>query len=160
MPAASRSEMLQRLHESHLGMKKSKARERAVMYWPNLSKDIEDSVARCAACLKYRPANQREPMIPHDIPDTPFTKIAMDICTFQGAEYLVVVDYYSKYPEVARLGAHKTAGVVRSHLKGILARHGIPEEIVSDNMPFNSAQFRKFAQEWNITLSTSSPTYP
>ena len=160
MPAALRSEMLQRLHESHLGMEKSKARVRAVMYWPNLSKDIEDSVAQCAACLKYRPANQREPMIPHDIPDTPFTKIAMDICTFQGAEYLVVVDYYSKYPEVARLGTHKTAGVVISHLKGMLTRHGIPEEIVSDNMPFNSAQFRKFAQEWNITLSTSSPTYP
>ena len=115
----------------------------------------QESVPCCSACLRFRQVNTREPMIPHDITDTPFTKI-----TFQGAEYLVMFPYYSKYPEVAQLGTHKTVGAMISHLKGILARHGIPEEIVADNVPFNSAQFWKFAQDWNITLSTSRPTYP
>ena len=39
------------------------------------------------------------------------------------------------------------------------ARHGIPTEIVSDNMPFNSHEFLTFTKEWGILLTTSSPTY-
>ena len=39
-------------------------------------------------------------------------------------------------------------------------RHGIPEELCTDHMPFNSVEFCKFATDWNFTLTTSSPTYP
>jgi hypothetical protein len=45
-------------------------------------------------------------------------------------------------------------------MKSIFARHGIPDELISDDMPYNSAEFRRFAKEWEFTLSTSSPTYP
>ena len=45
------------------------------------------------------------------------------------------------------------------HLKEIFARHGIPEEMVSDNMPFNSRKVNEFANEWMISVTTSSPHY-
>ena len=48
-----------------------------------------------------------------------------------------MVDYYSKYPEVTQL-EDKTAKTVITRLKEIYARHGIPDEVVSDNMPFDS----------------------
>lgn len=48
----------------------------------------------------------------------------------------------------------KTARRVIVHLKSILARHGIPETIMSDNMPFNSCKFKEFAKSWDI-----NPTY-
>lgn len=35
-------------------------------------------------------------MIPHELP---LQKVEMPIMTYQGAEYLVVVDYHSKYRE-------------------------------------------------------------
>ena len=41
-----------------------------------------------------------------------------------------------------------------------MARHGIPDELVSDNMSFDSATFRQFAQDWGFVLTTSSPRYP
>ena len=44
-------------------------------------------------------------------------------------------------------------------MKRICARHGIPDEIVSDNMPFGSREFKYFAYEWGIKTTTSGTTY-
>ena len=45
-------------------------------------------------------------------------------------------------------------------MKAILFRHGIPDELVSDNMPFASRDFRVFANELGFVLTTFSPRYP
>jgi len=39
-------------------------------------------------------------MIPYSILTNRFEKVAMDIMTWCGQNYLVLVDYYSKYPEL------------------------------------------------------------
>ena len=55
----------------------------------------------------------------------------------------------------------KTASCVIKHRKPILARHGIPEEIVADNMPYNSTGFHQFAKDCRgFKVTTTSPTYP
>ena len=47
------------------------------------------------------------------------------------------------------------------HTKSIFARHGIPEIVVSDNGPqISSADFLKFAMNYNFTHITSSPHHP
>ena len=53
----------------------------------------------------------------------------------------------------------KTASSIITYTKSIFARHGIPEEIVSDNMLFGSREFKDFAYEWGLKTTTSSPTY-
>ena len=98
-------------------------------------------------------------MIPHDIPNARFYKIGVDIMTFKSVDYLVVVDYFSKFPEMLEL-PDKTAATVTEKLKSVFARFGIPSEIVSDNMPFQSANFLKFADEWGFKTNTSSPNFP
>ena len=45
-------------------------------------------------------------------------------------------------------------------MKSVFARHGIPDELVADNMPFSSKALCKFASEWGFKVSTSSPRYP
>ena len=69
IPAKLRQQMLRLVHESHMGAEKSKARARTVMYWPGMSKDIEDEVSKCSVCMKYQKSQHRVPMLPHDIPD-------------------------------------------------------------------------------------------
>ena len=46
-----------------------------------------------------------------------------------------------------------------SYEESVCSRHGIPAEIVADNMPFSSFQFRNFCAEWGIEFTTLSPTY-
>ena len=98
-------------------------------------------------------------MIPLAIPDRPWQKLGSDIFEHKGKPYLVVVDYYSKFIETS-LMRDKTAGTIVTHMKPIFARHGIPEELVSDNMPYNSKEFKHFASDWGFKLTTASPTYP
>ena len=156
IPKTMQSSTLDLTHESHLGIEKCKARARAIVYW---SRDIHDTVAKCSICLTHRHNNQKEPMIPHAIPDRPWQKLGSDEFEHKGKPYLVVVDYYSKFIETC-LMRDKTAGTIVTHMKSIFARHGIPEELVSDNMPYNSKEFKHFASDWGFKLTTSSPTYP
>ena len=158
VPNAMRGEMLSRLHEGHLGTEKCRARARYIMYWPNMSTDIEETVARCATCATYRKRNNKQPMIPHDIPDRPWAKVGADIFSFKNQEYLVVVDYYSKFPEVEQLTC-KTANGVISALREIFSRHGIPEILFCDNMPFASHVMASFAEEMGFEIIISSPRY-
>jgi hypothetical protein len=83
----------------------------------------------------------------------------MDTFQYGAQDYLLVVEYFSKYPEIGVL-KDKTPKSVIVILKSILAHDGIPKFITSENMPFVSKEFRPFANSWDIKLQTSSPTYP
>nr|XP_039272273.1 uncharacterized protein K02A2.6-like [Styela clava] len=143
IPTKLRPNILERVHIAHFGIEKTKSRARDSVFWPNIiwpniNADIEDYVSKCKTCLKHRRSNQKEPLIPHEIPNIPWSTVASDIFYYKGKNYLLVVDYFSKYPEIARL-QNKTSYSVISAMKEIFARHGIPEKIVADNMPFNSS---------------------
>ena len=159
IPAELQTKALALLHESHQGIEKSKMRAKSTMFWPGIGQDVEDSVDKCPICLTHRNQQQKEPLLPHPVPERPWQKVGSDILTFQNVDYLLVVDYYSKYPEIIKI-EDKSAGTIIAKMKAIFARHGIPEELMSDNMPYASKEFHQFASEWNIKLTTSSPLYP
>ena len=54
----------------------------------------------------------------------------------------------------------KTAQATVAKLKMVFARHGIPQTVIADNMPFDSRDFRAFAKSWKFQTITSSPAYP
>ena len=159
IPQQLRPDILRRIHESHLGMEKCKSRARAVVYWPGMSADIERLVAKCSTCLKHQRSNQKEPLKPHAVPARAWQKLGTDIFEYKSKPYLVIVDYYSKYPEICLLNDKSSQAVITS-MKSVFARHGIPDEVVADNMPFSSKECSRFAQEWGFKISTSSPHYP
>ena len=97
-------------------------------------------------------------MVPHEIPDRPWAQVDADIFSFNEHNYLVVVDYFSKFPEVEQLTC-KTANGVISVLRQIFARHGIPETMICDNMPFLIHVMAGFATEMGFEIVTSSPRY-
>ena len=82
--------------------------------------------------------------------------------TFNGSEYLVIVDYYSKMPIVWKMPTSQcNSAKVITVLKELFAEHGIPEEIQLDNGPqFASHLFAEFTKDWNLKHSTSSPRNP
>lgn len=159
IPKHIRKEMISIVHAGHAGIVKCKKRARKVLYWPGMSRDIEEFVSKCKACEKYRPSNPRQPLLSHEIPDLPFNKVGVDVAHFAGRDYLVLVDYYSKWIEVKSL-RNKTAGYIIKKLLSIFCTHGVPRYIVSDNMPFGSFEFVQFSRKFDIELIKSSPRYP
>ena len=53
VPASKRSSVLQLIHESHMGIKRCKARARLCVYRPRINDDIEKTVKSRTACNKF-----------------------------------------------------------------------------------------------------------
>ena len=109
--------------------------------------------------MTFRPSNVKEPMKPHEILSRQWQKVWADLFEMKGRDYLVVADYFSKFPEVVQV-LSKTTGSIIKHMKAIYSRHGIPEELVCDNVPFSSYEFREYVKKWCFVVTNSSPTYP
>ena len=63
------------------------------------------------------------------------------------------------YFEVDRLETKTAKGIAKIiHRK--FSVHGIPNQLISDNMPFSSQEFREFAASYEFEVITSSPGYP
>ena len=73
-------------------------------------------MANCATCNKFKPANQREPLIPHEIPDRPWAKLGGDLFEFGNKVYLIIVDYFSKFPEVSLLPNKGSKSVITAFI--------------------------------------------
>ena len=103
IPSTMQADLLQRLHEGHCGISKCRERARMSVWWPSVSNDIKDFISRCSFCLEKRPANKKEPLMASELPDYPFQRIAADICQEKGSQWLVAMDAYSRYLEIAHL---------------------------------------------------------
>jgi transposase InsO family protein len=143
-----------------LGINKCKQQARERLFWPGMSEQIEELVTRCEVCDTYRPTNSREPMIASESPSRPWEMVGCDLFEFHGSYYLVCVDYYSKWPEIARLDDLSSKTTV-THLKSMFARYGIPDVVRSDNGPqFASQVFEDFQRSYGFKDLTSSPRFP
>ena len=159
IPPAMQEEILERVHAGHFGIVKCWNRAKTSVWWIGINKQIQEMVTNCATCIKER-SNQVEPMIGHTLPERPWQEVATDLFEWNGASYLLLVDYFSRYPEMARLNS-TSSGAVILHMKSIFGRHGIPETVMSDNGPqFSSEEFAKFAKDYGFQHKTSSPKYP
>ena len=154
VPHSLRPEILQRIHAAHLGRECS-ARARSAVFWPGINSAIDELVSKCSTCQQHQRSNQREPLIPQEVPERPWVTVAVDIfyMYYKGRDYLLVLDYFSKYREVARLSSKNSEAVIMA-MKDMFARHRIPERLIADNMPFNSVKFKDFASKWEIEVVT------
>jgi len=160
IPKEMRTETLKAIHKSHLGVVNCKKRARELVFWPGMNKQIEDLIGKCSACLMHRKMSQKEPMIIQPVPELPWSKVGMDLCELEGNNYLIIVDYFSNFIEVAPLQRDTRTSTILKHIKQNVARYGIMDSIISDNGPqFTSAEFREFIEKYGITHITSSPLH-
>ncbi|EGT51773.1 hypothetical protein CAEBREN_12621 [Caenorhabditis brenneri] len=77
-----------------------------------------------------------------------------------GKYYLVMVDAYSKWPEVHTTSSISTSSTVKLFQK-VFSQFGVPETLVTDNGPqFASSAFNQFCVEQGITHVRSPPYHP
>ena len=129
------------------------------MFWPRMTTELREHISICNICLSYRPLQNKEPLLKHDIPDRPWAKIGADFCELNERMLLVVCDYYSNYIEVESLQKCNSSGIIKE-FKVLFARYGVPDTLVLDNGPqFASKEFSTFTKTWGFVHITSSPGY-
>ena len=125
-----------------------------------MSSEIKDYVSNCSVCNTIQPSQAREPLIVHEIPTRPWSKVATDLSVYNRDNFVVIIYYYSNFIEVERTKNTSSQSVIQV-LKTIFGRHGIPDTVVSDNGPaYASEEFKKFADDWESSHVTTSPHYP
>ncbi len=95
--------------------------------------------------------------MPTEVPERSWSKLGVDLFEIDKQIYQILVDYYSNYFEVAKLTGSKASTVI-AMLKANMARHGIPDEVVSDGAKYyDCEEFRKFSTTWCFKHTISYP---
>ncbi|XP_061094922.1 uncharacterized protein K02A2.6-like [Conger conger] len=150
IPTKLRARVLEELHFGHLGVVKMKALARSYVWWPGIDQQIEQLAMHCSGCQRV----QNEPTI------APL-RIHIDFAgPFMGTTFLVVVDACSKWPEVFTMNSTTTSHTI-DVLRSLVARTGVPEQLVSDNGPqFTANEFQMFLKRNGVRHITSAPYHP
>ncbi|XP_046378547.1 uncharacterized protein K02A2.6-like [Haliotis rufescens] len=161
IPESLQEDILTQLHASHQGVEKTRKLARESVYWPLINKNIEKLIKSCASCQELMPQNKAEPLEPHEIPSAPWRKIGTDLFQIRGKHFLVVTDYFSKYPIVKQIPHPVSSQAVTNELKFMCSILGKPDTVISDNgTQYSGHPFQQFCLNWGITHVTSSPHYP
>ena len=159
VPLSLRKNIIDCIHEGHQGIVKCLERARTTVWWHHMTSEVKDKVASCGVCNRQL-KNRAEPLMPREFPSRPWEKIATDLFHFQNKNYLLVVDFYSRWIELVHLSSTTSIQVINS-LKSIFARYGIPDSVLSDGGPqYTSLSFKQFSDSYGFTHIRSSPYFP
>jgi len=96
-------------------------------------------------------------MIPSEIPSRQWQTLSADLFHVQQSWFLIVVDYYSKFPFVKKIH-NLTTGAIVNEMKMLFAENGIPESLQCDNgTQFTSSEIQQLASQYGFTSSSHYP---
>ena len=85
----------------------------------------------------------------------------MDLFTLNDCNYLVITDYYSKYPIVHPLGSSSTSKTTAELTSSTFSLFGVPNTVITDNGPqFVGKPFQDLLNSYGVTHISSSPLHP
>ena len=151
IPRSLHADMKARAHSSHLGTESCLRRACECIYWPGMSAEIKQYISACEICRELDTTSQpNEPLISHEVLSCPWERVGTDIFFLDGKEYLITIDYRRNFWEADRI-LDSNASTVILELKSHYARHGIPDQVMSNNGPqFVSTEFATFAKTWEF----------
>lgn len=161
IPKTLRENIIKQLHTGHTGMDRMKNLARMYVYWPNIDKEIETFVRSCKKCALQGKTPTKTQLQSWPVPAKPWERIHIDYAgPFKQSSYLIVVDAYSKWPEIFETKTTTSTKTIEL-LTSIFARFGTPIQIVSDNgTQFTSEQFQSFCNINGIEHIRTSPYHP
>ena len=126
---------------------------RSCVFWSDIDKDIEKIIRNCRGCFsdsKVTPIKSNS----WSKADTPWSRLYIDFTgTLNGSYYLVVVDSFTKWPEILKR-RKATSRVTINFLRELF------DEIISDNVnQFTRSEFRRFCEVFTIKYNTTTTYY-
>uniref|UniRef100_A0A1A8CHQ9 Gypsy retrotransposon integrase-like protein 1 n=2 Tax=Nothobranchius kadleci TaxID=1051664 RepID=A0A1A8CHQ9_NOTKA len=150
----------------HLGQKKTVHRIQSSYYWLGIIKDVVDWIKVCETCRHTeRIKNQSRTIRPIKV-DAPWDIVGIDVLgpfpeTQQGnRSVLLIVDYFSKWPEAFPMQKTDPLSVARCVSKCIF-RFGTPKTMVCTQSPdFCDRVTQLLCERWNLVQKVSPMTQP
>ncbi|XP_026569425.1 uncharacterized protein K02A2.6-like [Pseudonaja textilis] len=161
IPASLRVPILKVLHEGHPGIIRMKALAHSYVWWPGMDAQIANWVSSCQPCQQTRAAPPASSPTRWESANAPWSRLHVDLAgPVHGRTFLVVVDSYSKWIDVALLPTTTTQAIVKA-LTRLFVTHGLPDTLVSDNGPqFTSCEFSMYTANLGIRHVLTAPFHP
>ena len=105
---------------------------RVLIYWSGINRDIKYYIKQCLKLIKLLLALPADPLINHSVPQGHLQKISANLLDWDKERYLLVIDYFSKYPFLFYMSS-MTAPAVIDCLTELFAHGGMPIQIFMDN---------------------------
>ena len=162
VPKVLRDKVVRLAHEGHQGVVKTKYRLRSKVRWPGMDKDVENLCKVCHGCQVTSSCDPPDPMSRVLPPSAPWQDCSADLLgpLPTGESVLVVVDYYSRFLEVALLKSITSTKIIEA-ITHMFARFGVPFSLRTDNGPqFVSEEFEAFLRAHGVEHRRTTPLWP
>ena len=105
-----------------------------VVFWININEDLTELVEKCSLCQSQQNSTSTIQKYISEVPPHPWHMLGSDIFYFRRLDFLVVVDYFSKYLLVRKIANSTTSAVIKE-LGMIFFEFGKALVFRSDNGP-------------------------
>ena len=162
VPRSCRKAVLKDLHEGHFGSDKMKSLARNYIWWPGIDTEISSITKSCLPCIRFFKEPSKSIVHCWEPAKTPWSRVHIDFAQPSNSNYylLIIVDAYSKFPEVFKVN-NMTAKTTIRILDQLFARYGIPDVVVSDNGPqLVCSEFKSFLESYGVRHKTTPSYFP
>ncbi|UYV85054.1 hypothetical protein LAZ67_X004411 [Cordylochernes scorpioides] len=160
IPWKFRAKIKTELHQGHLGVK-MKALAQNFIWWPGIDREIEEITRVCRDCNINNHTLKQESVHRWESSPTPWYRVHLDFAgPFMKKMFLIVIDSYSKWPEVIIMNSTTTGNTIRV-LRDLFSHYGIPDQVVTDNSPqLVSEEMKYFIKSNGVYHLRSAPYFP
>ncbi|CAI6354211.1 unnamed protein product [Macrosiphum euphorbiae] len=160
VPKCLQEIFLNELHSTHFGVVKLKMMVRNYFWWPQLNKHIDQLVASCSTCIKFRKEPTKSSLHVWEYPNEPGERIHADFLELNKKMFIVIIDEFSKWPEVIPMTSTTALNTINV-MREFFSRYGICQTFVTDNGPqWTSKEFQIFIKNNCIKHILTPPYHP
>ena len=116
-------------------------------------------IGKCQHYTQHKSQQPTETQLKHEIPVTPWSKVATNI----SLEQHVIYNNNWLYNKILQCTIAEKLWIDHSNKKRkhTFATFGVPQIVISDNgSDYKSEKFQQFAKDWDFKHITTNPNYP
>ena len=168
-PVADRVRLITTEHEAlgHLGRDRTYSKLRIRYTWPNMHKDVSDTLRTCSACDRIRSSSNVKASEENPLPlGGLFWRWHIDTAgplppSTGGHRYVIVmIEAFSKHIELVPVTTLDSTTTATAFRERVLARFGAPVEVTSDNGSEYAGEFHKQLTTHGVDHRSITPGHP
>ena len=113
IPTSLQNDVLNTLHDAHLGASKMKSSARSWLWWPHMDASIQKFVKLSQEFKKHYRNPAKAPLYNLNWPSEPWKRIHVDFAgPFMNKWFLIVIDAHSKWLEIKMISSITSADLI------------------------------------------------